>query len=587
MEAAIDYLFCKEAGMITCQNESYLQANRSRAFRYAMEHGWENYHYNNGYNRNGVVNEYSNSKRNLENTSGRIKVAIYCRLSEEDRNKDGEYDSESIQNQKSLLIRHALEQGWEIYDIYSDDDYTGADRGRPEFCRLLRDAEQRKFDIILCKSQARFTRELELVEKYIHGLFPIWNIRFIGLADNADTAVKGNKKSRQINGLVNEWYLEDLSENIKVVLTDHRVNGLHIGAFALYGYKKDPDQKGHLIIDEEAAEVVREVFQLFDQGYGKTAIARMLNDRGIPNPTEYKRLQSLRYKQPKSKNSTLWKYFAIADMLKNEIYIGNMVQGKYGSISYKSKQNKPRPKEMWYKKENTHEPIIDRELWNRVQEQIKQKVKPFKEGTTGLFARKARCVNCGYIMRSTKTQDRYYLKCTNKHVSNGACIGSFIAVKRLEMMVVAELNRLSAEYLNRDEVEQNIEFCEGQKDQIVLLEKELVTYQKKIEDYSKGLKELYMDKVKGIVTESEYIEFSKDFTKDKDRLEKSSDDIRKRINIIEERILMGDNRRQLIEQYTNLDHLDRQTVEKLIDYILVGKSIPGSREVPIEIHWNF
>ena len=276
------------------------------------------------------------------------KVAIYCRLSEEDRNKQHETDdSNSIQNQKSMLIQYVLEQGWEVYNIYSDDDYTGSDRRRPEFNKLLNDAEHRKFDIILCKTQSRFTRELELVEKYIHGLFPIWGIRFISIVDNADTANKGNKKSRQINGLVNEWYLEDMSENIRSVLTDRRKNGFHIGAFALYGYKKDPEQKGHLIIDEEAAAVVREVFTLFSQGYGKTAIARMLNDRGIPNPTEYKRLHGLRYKQPTRKNSTLWKYFAISDMLTNEIYIGNMVQGKYGSVSYKTKQNKPRPKEEW------------------------------------------------------------------------------------------------------------------------------------------------------------------------------------------------------------------------------------------------
>ena len=137
-----------------------------------------------------------------------------------------------------MLLQYAMEQGWELYNIYSDDDYTGSDRRRPEFNRLLKDAEAHKFDIILCKTQSRFTRELELVEKYIHGLFPIWGIRFISIVDNADTANKGNKKSRQINGLVNEWYLEDMSENIRSVLTNRRVNGFHIGAFALYGYKK-------------------------------------------------------------------------------------------------------------------------------------------------------------------------------------------------------------------------------------------------------------------------------------------------------------------------------------------------------------
>ena len=208
----------------------------------------------------------------------KLKVAIYCRLSEEDRNKESEDDdSNSIQNQKSMLNKYALEQGWEIFKVYSDDDYTGSDRRRPEFNNLLRDAKAQKFNIILCKTQSRFTRELELVEKYIHGLFPIWGIRFVSVVDNADTANKGNKKSRQINGLVNEWYLEDMSENIKSVLIDRRKNGFHIGAFALYGYKKDPDMKGHLIIDEEAAKVVREVFTLFSNGYGKTAIARIWN----------------------------------------------------------------------------------------------------------------------------------------------------------------------------------------------------------------------------------------------------------------------------------------------------------------------
>ena len=219
------------------------------------------------------------------------KAAIYCRLSEEDKNKQNVTDdSGSIQNQKAMLFDYAQRMGWEIVSVYSDDDYTGSDRNRPAFKRLLADAQARKFDIILCKTQSRFTRELELVERYIHGLFPIWGIRFVSIVDNADTANKGNKKSRQINGLVNEWYLEDMSDSIKSALDSRRRNGFHIGSVALYGYKKDPDLKGHLIIDEEAAAVVREVFTLFSQGCGKTAIARILNDRGIPNPTEYKRM---------------------------------------------------------------------------------------------------------------------------------------------------------------------------------------------------------------------------------------------------------------------------------------------------------
>ena len=534
----------------------------------------------------GIIN--SKTACSISKGDEKLKVAIYCRLSEEDRNKQTETDdSGSIQNQKAMLVGYALEQGWEIYCIYSDDDYAGADRRRPEFNRLLGDAEAKKFDIVLCKTQSRFTRELELVEKYIHGLFPIWGIRFISIVDNADTANKGNKKSRQINGLVNEWYLEDMSDNIRSVLKNRRENGFHIGAFALYGYKKDPGQKGHLIIDEEAAAVVREVFTLFSQGYGKTAIARMLNDRGIPNPTEYKRLKGLRYKQPKAKNSTLWKYFAISDMLTNEMYIGNMVQGKYGSISYKTKQNKPRPKDKWYIVEGMHEPIIDRELWGRVQKMIAERAKPFEVGTIGLFAGKARCANCGYVMRSSKNRGKHYLQCSNRHIAKDACIGSFISVDKLEQMVIDELNRLSKEYLNKDDLEKKIEFSGNLQIQKESILKNIASYEKRVRELSKGIRELYMDKVKGLISDADYAEMSKDFTGDRDRLEELISDGRRQIEEIEGKIKAGDNRREIIERYTNLKHLNREMVEVLIDYISVGKRIPGTRSVPIEIHWNF
>lgn len=521
-----------------------------------------------------------------------MKAGIYCRLSEEDRNKQFETDdSNSIQNQKAMLVQYATDQGWEIYDIYSDDDYTGADRRRPEFNRLLKDAEGHKFDIVLCKTQSRFTRELELVEKYIHGLFPIWGIRFVSIVDNADTANRGNKKSRQINGLVNEWYLEDMSDNIRSVLTSRRQNGYHIGAFALYGYKKDPDRKGHLIIDEEAAAVVREVFALFAQGHGKTNIARILNDRGIPNPTEYKRLHGLRYKPPKTKNSTYWKYSAISSMLTNEIYIGNMVQGKYGSVSYKTKQNKPRPKSEWYIVEGTHEPIIDRELWDRVQALLAQKAKPFNSGEIGLFARKARCAYCGYTLRtnkfSPKNKGRRYLQCPTRFVAKDACPGGFISVERLERMVIDELNALSAEYLDKDELEQKIEVFNSVQSQKDKLASELVAYGKKINEYSKGIRDLYMDKVKGLISEADYADMSQGFSRERDRLQRIVAEGERQMASLDEKIEAGDYRRKLIEQYSDLEHLNRQIVDTLIDHISVGKRIKGTKDVPIEIYWNF
>lgn len=518
-----------------------------------------------------------------------LKAGIYCRLSEEDKNKrSADDDSGSIQNQKSLLSQYAQEQGWEIYKIYSDDDYAGADRNRPEFNKLLSDAQQHKFDIVLCKTQSRFTRELELVEKYIHGLFPLWGIRFVSIVDNADTADKGNKKSRQINGLVNEWYLEDMSENIRSVLTNRRKNGLHIGSFALYGYQKDPRQKGRLIIDEEAAGIVREVFTLFSQGYGKTAIARILNSRKIPNPTEYKRLHGLRYQQPRSRNSTLWNYSAISHMLTNEIYVGNMVQGRYGSVSYKTKQNRPRPKEQWYVVKGTHEPIICQELWEKVQTLITQKSKPFATGEMGLFAWKARCMNCGYTMRSNKQSDgRRYLRCPSRTLSKDACEGAFLSTAVLEQTVAAQLSQLSAQYLDREEIEKKVIFQYDFTAELEKLEKDISACRKKASEYTKALRNLYLDKVNSLISENEYAEFSKEFSAEKVQLEHRIADAQRQLAAARQRKQADSNHRLLIEQYIHPEKLDRVIIEHLIDHIRIGKRIPQTRKVPVEIHWNF
>lgn len=517
-----------------------------------------------------------------------MRAAIYCRLSDEDRDKQTkEIDSESIKNQKALLLKYIVDHNWEHIDTYSDDDYRGSDRSRPEWNRLLADAKEGRFDAILCKSQARFTRELEMVEKYIHGLFPVWKVRFIGVADNADTDNKGNKKSRQINGLVNEWYLEDLSSNIREAFNIKRENGIHIGSFPLYGYKKDPNLKGHLIIDDNAAAIVREVFQLYVSGMGKTAIARHLNDRGVPNPTEYKRLNGENYKTPKHKSGKLWKYFAISDMLINEIYIGHMIQGKYGSISYKTGINKPRPKELWYRKENTHEPIIDLELWNRVQKMVGLKAKPFSTGEIGLFAKKARCKSCGYTMRSSKNRGVHYLKCSTRHASKDACIGSFVRVDVLEQAVLSEVRNLLEEYLDKDKASRNIRLSDSIERQLSKLESDKVVYNEKVSECVLALKNLYLDKVKRIITEAQYIEYSRYFAVDKERFITLLESIDAQVTLLDQKRAEAKTKRQIVEQYSKVERLDRVMVEKLIDFVEVGKRDRETKEVPIVIRWKF
>ena len=223
------------------------------------------------------------------------RVVLYLRLSKEDLDKCGGDNSESIINQRLLLTDHALAQGWTVVDTYIDDDYSGLYDDRPAFDRLIRDSKLGKFDIVLCKSQSRFTRNMEHLEKYLHHDFVLLGIRFVALADGVDTEVEGNKKTRQIYGLTNEWYSEDLSRNIRSVFRAKMKAGQFLGSFAPYGYLRDPEDRHQFVIDEYAAGVVRDVFKWKLEGISAGDIAVRLTGAGIPTPMDYKRSQGMRY----------------------------------------------------------------------------------------------------------------------------------------------------------------------------------------------------------------------------------------------------------------------------------------------------
>ena len=516
-----------------------------------------------------------------------MKVAIYCRLSAEDRDKlCADDDSASIQNQKDMLIKHAISNGWEIFSIYSDDDYSGADRNRPEFNRLIQDAKARKFDAVLCKSQSRFTRELELVEQYIHTLFPTLGIRFISLVDNADTEDRGNKKSRQINALVNEWFLEELSDNIKSVLTSRREQGLHIGSFAPYGYAKDPNEKGHLVIDDEAAAVVRRIFSLYLAGKGKQAIARILNEESIPNPTEYKRLHGM-VRNKNMKCSPLWSYFTITNILTNEVYIGNMIQGKTGVDSYKTQQKVMYPADQWIVVKGTHDPIIDQETWGRTQEMIQSKATKSEKKPDGIFARKVRCLNCGSRMHSVKSGEKRGFKCDRHTLSHDYCVGTYISFRKLQRIALAQIQLFSDELLDEELLEAGIDpfpdliqIKEG-------TESEISSLKRRIEENQSTMKELYILKLRHNITEKEYIESMICISDEKNRAENRIIDLTAQLTEIDKKLVIAADKQALIAKFKRSKVLTKDMVDALIDYIEVGKMDPATKETPVVIHWNF
>lgn len=522
-----------------------------------------------------------------------LRVAIYCRLSEEDRFKaNATDDSNSIVNQKAMLTQYCADHDWLIYQIYSDDDFTGSDRNRPAFKQLLADAEAKRFDIVLCKTQSRFTREIELVEKYINYLFPLWGIRFVSIVDNADTAVKGNKKARQINGLINEWYLEDMSENIKAVLTSRRKEGFFIGAFAPYGYKKDPNLKGHLIIDDEAAETVRLIFRLYLAGLGRTSIARELNHQHIPTPTDYKIAHGERYKCSHGATHThMWRYFAVGSILTNEVYIGNLIQNKSHSVSYKTKMVRATDRSEWIRVEHTHEPIIDMDTWDTAQQILASKARPeFRTEFHNVLSKKVFCAQCGRPMRMSKGSihdcDRRYLRCSTRYYAPEECSGAAVNYGKLCELVLTQVKQFIRELLNEDQVASELNLPNRGAEALAGWQKKEARAKEGIIKVNTCIKNLYVDKVKEAIDIATFDELYKSFTQEKQDYEASLADAQQHISQLCEAQSNSASTLDIVHKYANCTELSFEIVQLFIDHIDVRPKPKYSRMDAVDIYWK-
>lgn len=373
------------------------------------------------------------------------RAALYCRLSREDDGLEGTAESESIQNQRSMLLAWADRLGCAVQGIYCDEDYSGADRDRPAFNRMIAAARAGQIDVILAKSQSRFTRDMELVEKYLHGLFPLWGVRFLALVDHVDTADPAGKKSRQIYGLMNEWYLEDLSANVRAVLTHKRRQGCSIASGALYGYRKDPACRGHLLPDEAAAAVVVRIFALALSGLGCAAIARRLNAEGIPSPAAAKALA-----QGKAPGPGLWSKATVHRMLTNRTYAGDLVQGRVERISWRSSKTRRLPEERWIVAPASQPPLVSRAVFDRVQALLAARARSGKPGAPHPLAGLVVCGLCGHLMEQTRSGYRpknglptRYFRCRTARRSPAACCGQpYLPLAELEELIAGRINAL-------------------------------------------------------------------------------------------------------------------------------------------------
>ena len=521
-----------------------------------------------------------------------MKAAIYCRLSKEDETKTGE--SESIQNQKSMLLQYAMEQGFELYQIYSDEDYSGIDRERPAFNEMIRAASEHKFDVVLAKTQSRFTRDMELVEKYLHGKFIEWGIRFIAVVDHVDTGDTANKKSRQINGLINEWYLEDLSANVRSVLDHKRKEGQYIASFALYGYQKDPAVKGRLQIDPEAAEVVKRIYAMTLRGVGAHKIAQILNEEGVPSPTAYKQQNGERYHLArKTPSELLWSSGTIYQMLHNQTYTGDLVQGRHKKVSYKSKRTVWLPKSQWIVVENTHEAIIDKDTYDMVQQMMQRRTRSGAGGMIHPLARKVVCGCCGCIMEQTGRPLKadgtrvHYVRCrmhqrAPKRCGNKTCTN----LDDLQELVLRRIREYAAEYFDPEKVEL------PRRDDPVRQRaraqcSELKRLKGEADRRRKAMQELYLDKASGLIDNVQFTEMKDAFLQDVEQAEN-----RIRVLESEQKTRQEDSnetrdRMQQVRQLSQPSTLSRELVMLLVDRVVVEPENAGEKCQKVTIEWNF
>jgi len=525
-----------------------------------------------------------------------LKIGIYLRLSDEDNDKlSVDDDSESIKNQRNLLLDEITKHNdFLLVDEYCDEDLSGAGTYRPEFERLVRDCELGKLDIVLCKSQSRFSRDMEIIEKYLHNKFIEWNVRFISLSDNADTANAGNKKSRQINGLVNEWYLEDVSNNIKSAFYTKMKQGEYISPFASYGYEVSKVNNNKLIIDPVASEIVRDIFDLYLTGHGFTGIAKYLNSKKIPCPSLYKLQKGIKLNiiSNRPREEIKWTTNAIKTILTNELYLGHLIQGKRTTVSYKNRKIIDKDKKEWVRKENTHEAVIDKETFCKVQIAMKERTKPLK--TTGLvhnFSGKVFCLECErYLRKKNNTRGQAYLVCSNNRDGYNDCINkSYMRYDTLEEIVLNAINEIINQFYDKERLKQEDRKNKKSRfgDKINALAKQKLDIESKLGKTRIFLKNLYEDKVNGIITVEQFKDLISDYNNNENIYKDQIDQVNKDIQFykVKENTLFDNDK--IFSKYRNLDKLNRIIMDEFIEKIFIGKINLKTNTRNIQIKWNF
>ena len=544
--------------------------------------------------------------KELKLRTAQVTAALYMRLSKDDE-LSGE--SASIENQRAILMGYAESQNFDIYSEYIDDGWSGTNFDRPDFKRMMADAEAKKINCILVKDLSRFGREHVMFGYYLEFIFPALGIRFIAVNNGVDTA-KDDGSDRMLvpfMNLMNDMYARDASEKIKSVLRTKMRNGEIVTSHEPLGYRKDPENRHTFIIDEETAPIVRMIFSLALCGHGANGISKILAERHVYCPSYWRYLRSGRYAerftegQPES-NRWKWSENFVYDILRNEMYIGNMIHLKRGAVSYKNRKRIAYDESKWIRCEGTHPAIIKKDDFDRVQEMLKERRRERTGEYENVFSGIARCSQCGHAMRVLwkKRKDgsaRGYLCCQLQYKYYGdqrmeGHTSHYIPYSDLYDAVLREVQIVCRSVQgNCEDFIRMLEERDGKSgaSAFKIHEEKLAKAKKRLRELDLLLGQLYEDKLAGTLTERNFKMLSEKYQGEQDELEaeikKAEETLAERAGDISRRERFAD----LVNEVVDPQVLTKEMLNTLIDRIVVEEAVVenGVRRQGIEIVWRF
>ena len=492
-------------------------------------------------------------------------AALYIRLSKEDEN---EGPSQSVQNQESLLREFVQQHRLSVYDTYVDDGWSGTNFDRPAFQRMIADIEARKVNMVITKDLSRLGRDYIMTGHYMERYFPEHRVRYISLLDGIDTGVDSTANDiTPFRAIMNDMYAKDISKKIKSVKRDKQRKGQFIGGKPVYGYKMHPTEKNKIVIDEEVAPVVQRIFALALSGMSCRNIAALLNQEGVPTPATYANLPVAR----PGPYTGLWSSERISDMLQNETYIGNMVQGRSVKISYKSKKCLKQDPANWVVVEGTHEPLVDGDTFQKVRMLVNSRKHTRSRTYDFLLKGLIFCHECGYPLavlnrKNAKGEDVLYFVCRTyqRFTKAGVCTCHSIKEKTVTDAVIAKVREVCQVYLNPDDLlpaaQEAVENARKQSS----LETELQALQSKIDSLTANLDRMYTDRLSGLLPEADFQRIFSRIKLEREQLEVKRQELELRQK---SPVRSEDRARELVQRFIETAGESRELLVSLIERV--------------------